>query len=238
VFNPDEKTQYNNKKKYFSGINSYNTFVTCPSTFTDTTVRDLCENSPKDLTSLTVVSDNLGIVYRNKHCAECHGKTSYIAWDIKITCATTTTETNIQMGNSLEKFKPCMVWSLPPEPKVGSKSLCYKTIDTCNVTGEMKTYDVSLNYKCESFNLYYLHTYGRVSQLFNNIYCYLCNTNTPVDLKICPSELQILRSDILVEFTGVLNKASFFTMTTPVQPKCRKRCAKWQISDPLFVSYF
>ena len=236
VFSPDEKTLYDRKMNYFSGIHSYNAFVSCPVNNTKIGERNLCEERPTDLESLTLVSDSMGYVYKNKYCAECHGKTSYKSWNLKIQCATTDHMSNIQIGNSLKNIGSCMIWSLPPDPSVGEKSLCYNARDACNVTGDLKTYDSTLENKCESYTLYYFYNIGRQTQIYKNVHCLLCNIEGQIEQETCTSELVDSRNPMTVQFSGMLSSTSFSIMRKPVQPKCRKRCTMWQLYDPLFVS--
>lgn len=70
-------------RKYFD---KYYTRATCPDTYANNQIRYNCEsNEPKDFEDLPFVSSKDGnIVYKNRHCAVCHGEEGFITWGLKV----------------------------------------------------------------------------------------------------------------------------------------------------------
>lgn len=78
-----KSTSFGRDGRYF---NRYYVRAACPYKYANNQIRYQCESfESRDLEDIPFVSSKDGkIIYKNRHCAECHGEEGFITWDLII----------------------------------------------------------------------------------------------------------------------------------------------------------
>ena len=137
-----------------------------------------CQEANSDsniLKRIPVTSTKTNMTYSNAHCAKCNRETAFIPWLIESNCTVDAWSfTNI--NDLWKKMKPeCNMNFIPPLEILQNHPLpkeCIwenNSIDRCNITGLMATFDEKLELACES-------SFQEMG-LFKNVFCFLCNIN-------------------------------------------------------------
>ena len=148
----------------------------------------LCENPGLNNgidSQVPVTGQDGKTTYRNAYCAKCYDDnkvSDYIYWDLSINCDYKIT---FNKENILDVFEEnaCEVYLTLPglvstvEP---CNALQEYTISACNVTGLWTHYNRSTELACHSFT-------DPFNQTYRNYFCYLCNTDDPIqrDKRTC-----------------------------------------------------
>ncbi|XP_061175173.1 uncharacterized protein LOC133184227 isoform X2 [Saccostrea echinata] len=112
--------------------------------------------------------------YVNIQCSKCHGEKETIQWPFSISCPFL--NLNLHFYSDLGKiWKDIKRYNCSIEftPVAGSYTIpCKKQsmIKECNVTGYWDKYDEDVEIACRNYNIQY--------GLFQNVFCFLCNTGT------------------------------------------------------------
>ena len=166
--------------------------VRCPEQHPDPTLRQECEHGKGNFTIDEPVTDlATQVVYRNPHCAKCHGVDGYTPWRLQIECQhfqylytvrselelleeVSDVDTNRHIECTLNHVHP--PYSSPKDcgplfPKYSP------LIRTCNVTGRWTKLDEDVQTNCAKFTA--LHFRVReiwpTMSMFMNLFCALCN---------------------------------------------------------------
>ena len=177
VYEYDESRSYNPQ--------GYQFISTCNASYPNPTIRSLCETPDPDtyLETLYPVTDYTFLrTYRNQFCALCDDNADLkkvVRWEINVSCNAFDAITHEQMVRIIKK-RQCNITFKAPEKKKVQGCIPY-TISTCNVTGQWRVYNETLETACNSFVDPYNYTY-------KNVFCYLCNTDDSdhVDQRHCP----------------------------------------------------
>lgn len=178
----------------------------CPEEFENVNIRNKCENIPErvryleDLWFIQPTSIEKS-VYRNRYCAMCHGRQidHLVPWVISVQCCSSTlTETKSfeELLDILSSNKLCNIFFLPPIIEPSPRSCNWGEYTTCNQTGTMTTYDVTLDRWCGSFTAMFKKQY-------RNVFCYMCNTE--IDPTTCRNEKDITTLFGTSSFTAILD---------------------------------
>ncbi|XP_005089160.2 uncharacterized protein LOC101860135 [Aplysia californica] len=170
-----ENQEYGSQHPY---VDSYYMVSSCPHTFSSDA--SACENSNEGPPVTSEINSTSGssIVFKNIHCARCHGYLNVTAWKIQISCMSrqnlTSLSTPYRAVMSAISRPGCSVSYIPPEFAKGRK--CFSKpgmIYKCNVTGHWPRRDAFLERACHS------HLTPKLVNgvLYKNVFCFLCNTN-------------------------------------------------------------
>ncbi|CAC5383743.1 unnamed protein product [Mytilus coruscus] len=151
---------------------------------------ELCTRNTTTMERMTaphVTSTNIPLTYLNKHCASCHGETTYHQWDLDISCYLLSdynflSTYQLVIDEAMEK--ECIIKYQIDTIPVRNCSQNYKILyNKCNMTGMWDIFDPDIQYACES-------TYNLNYKVFKNMFCYMCNPigriNT-ADVRTCNS---------------------------------------------------
>ncbi|GFO24276.1 protein impact-b [Plakobranchus ocellatus] len=155
----------------------------CPNTFTRDSSE--CQNggvmspvSPAGYNGRGISQSDPPAVYRNIHCARCHGVYDTVPWNIRVICTrmknlpSFSTPRNLTLTLALDP-DCAVIFTPPPAPNHRSR-LCYiqpDMISSCNVTGAWRKRDSFLERACLS----YLTPKTVGGKLYQNVFCFLCN---------------------------------------------------------------
>lgn len=164
-------------EKNFTGGEGFWMISNCIVLSVDPIIKRLCENpdQSKLLQDVIPVTDTLKH-YQNKHCYFCSGINNtlpLLRWNIKTDCNFPLT---YQTPLSMITGQCNIVYEPPNFPQSPLPSPCLQVnynISTCNVTGKWLIYNASVELACHSFVDPFNLTY-------QNYYCYLCNTDSPL----------------------------------------------------------
>lgn len=152
----------------------------------------LC-SMPAELEDFIVVTDKAnGRIYKNKHCAYCHGVQDYEEWDIITDCAglneirfETFEERNIYVVNN------CTIIPFPPKSQMKSKYRCVLPEDieerqcvtkhTENGNSSVDNENVEVIRAACVIADPYLSDMFYVDKWYASIYCYLCDERTNIN---------------------------------------------------------
>ena len=211
-----------------------------------------CSDGGDRLQDIIPVSSRDGnMLFKNKHCAKCHGVLDVVYWKLYILpdCLHIL---DITFANDREReeviLKTCNLLAFPPNISYSESVSCYgpafgTAISTCNVTGQWDVYDHVLESRCSSMSLYYNSAYLYYSNTFikpiyKNVYCYLCNTKQGDKLyrEQCPLEgLHVVRNDLVVRFSLLI---TLIDTSDEAVPRTKSECLQGEVLDPYFVSTY
>ena len=165
-----------------SAIANFYMVSRCPHTFTRDSSE--CQNdgvlspvSPAGYNGRGISSRDPPAVYRNQHCARCHGVYETVPWNIRVLCSRMksllfATPRNLTLSLALDP--DCAVTFTPPPAPHHHARHCYTRpgiISSCNVTGAWRKRDSFLERACLSYVT--PKTVG--GKLYQNVFCFLCN---------------------------------------------------------------
>ena len=207
-----------------------------------------CENGGDRLQGIIPVSSSSGdMLFKNKHCAKCHGVVDVVYWNLYILpdCMHIINE---PFANDMERekaiSKTCFLYANPPDNVFSQLVACYTPrfepmVFTCNVTGQWDMYDHELETRCSSSSDYinseylYYPNYFRM-RTFKNVYCYLCNMKRDDTREMCPSkENDIAKQYGVVKFSLLLKTKGI--ADGPVT-SADVLCSQAKVFDPFLVS--
>lgn len=163
--------------------------TSCPYGSNDIEI-ELCAKNTTTVERMTaphVTSTNIPLTYFNKHCASCHGQTTYHQWNLNISCYLFSDynflSTYQQVIDEAMK-KECLIMHQIDTVSVRNCSQNEEIhFNKCNMTGMWDIFDPDIQYACES-------TYKLVYKVYKNIFCFICNPirriNT-IDVRTCNS---------------------------------------------------
>ena len=174
---PETATPLINGDNY--GISMYRQVTTCAQGFPQNTETfEMCVNNKYaiEFEDVVAVSDVNGNVYKNQHCAICNNVTTYILFDLHISCKEQLSNALFEVMNMPSLFESsCYIWFDSPKPEIEIQSRCFTPdVTSCNETGIWDNYDPNIDMACNSFTFLYRHTLKRLV-IYKNIYCFLCN---------------------------------------------------------------
>ena len=159
----------------------------CPASEVNKTLIEKCQGYIKDnLEDYVLVSDKqTGMIYQNRHCAECHGVTEYTQWSIRTSCYQLLSQER-SFETTLISDRCDIVNEVPSSEKARAESFtCFIPIySECNMTGLWEKYDSDIVAACNQYNW----TYFQIKQMANrvetykNVFCFLCNTPANVEI--------------------------------------------------------
>ncbi|KAK0056940.1 hypothetical protein Bpfe_013592, partial [Biomphalaria pfeifferi] len=155
-----------------NSLESYYMVSRCPHSFTQD--RDKCERG--DIAPVTSLESSSEVVFKNVHCARCHGVLDSIPWDIKFTCEKakklTSFQTAIDLAMMFNLANDCESVFIPPPQNQARKCYVSKVMITkCNVTGKWRRRDSFYERACNSYVTPKLID----GLLYKNVFCYKCN---------------------------------------------------------------
>lgn len=174
----------------------YHVIDSCPDVDMSNTF-PFCEN-PAKLEDYVVVSNAENEkVYKNRHCAMCHGVHDVIEWELVQTCDDIM-KIAFQSVEDRDAYilKTCTLKAHPPNRQIVEMARCnydYMVIRGCaQSNGKQSAYDIiELKRACyenrPNQNTIYKDSSTTKTTLYANVYCYLCNnlnqTEAPMSLE-------------------------------------------------------
>ena len=160
---------------------------TCPPNEVNITLKQKCQGYIKEnLEDFVLVSDKqTGMIYQNRHCAECHGVTDYTQWSIRTSCYELLSQDR-SFKSTLISDRCDIVNEVPSSEKAHAESFaCFiPDYSECNTTGLWEKYDSDIVAACKQYNW----TYFQIRELANrvktykNVFCFLCNMPSNVEI--------------------------------------------------------
>ncbi|XP_053406340.1 uncharacterized protein LOC128559159 [Mercenaria mercenaria] len=216
----------------------YNMIGNCPSNFTNEDIKVKCSREYHDFnfdqddvkTLMPRSSETMNVTFKNVYCAVCHDaaeKTQHV-WNTKVICKnhrefllSNISEIHIKLSEE----SLCQILFEPSftTPWYAVKS-CSGEIDKCNVTGNWRHFDHSLESACLSYRSEY--------RGFKNVHCFLCNGHTLADAySVCQHEDA---KDGMDSFVALLD---FNELEVPSYKYIETKCSSGSKFDPLKVSF-
>ncbi|XP_076441548.1 uncharacterized protein LOC143280758 isoform X2 [Babylonia areolata] len=148
-------------------------------------------------------------VFANTHCAECNGveESEVVPWKVLLHCQTERNVTVTSVENTAQQAardRDCFLVYFPP-PSLPSPRQCYyddTMITSCNVTGAWPEPDPFTERACAS----YLDPKMAEGKLFQNVFCYICNSANPELFAFCERTpvLSPMPFSALLDFSGAI----------------------------------
>ena len=145
----------------------------CPDVWLNDDIRERCEQGvylDRNATKINppVSSQITSYHFKNQACAMCNGeKESHVdEWNIELKCNYVIFDVSLVnlKHQVLEEHNCNIVFA----PKISAYPCpWYKTINKCNVTGQWKEYNASIERAC--------HAYTSIYMEFRNVFCFMCN---------------------------------------------------------------
>ena len=160
---------------------------TCPSSEVNKTLIEKCQGYSKDnLEDYVLVSDKqTGMIYQNRHCAECHGVTEYTQWSIRTSCYELLSQ-DTSFKSTLISDRCDIVNEFPSSEKAHAESFaCFiPDYSECNKTGLWEKYDSDIVAACKQYNWTYFQIIELANRVetYKNVFCFLCNTPANVEI--------------------------------------------------------
>lgn len=213
----------------------------CPNSSLDRQYRRC--NHPLDIEDFVAVSSKTNDrLYKNKHCALCNGVKEFIYWDLVTDCD----QIRLSDFSSFEErdkylLQHCAIAPFPPFESASRQYRCYKlslSVAKCNITGVWDNEDILLKNACESKmaskNTLFFQRHNHY-WLFQNVYCYICNTKTPHRVS---NNCYDLTMEPDAKHPGAFSLFSLLDMYKHDLPPPHHQCLINQIWDPFEVSVF
>ena len=218
------------------GIQRYYVINSCPDEETkETTVKKCYDQSQESVDDITwVMGSENGKIYRNQFCAECHGVRSFITWDLLSDCG------DMLYGDSFKSHtivpSKCRLIASPPESIEDiSSSLCVlPVVSECNVTGAWTVYDRHTEEACKAYDSPFMQAYFIYSEVYRNVFCYLCNERFGHGDVCDPISKQGNTRELEGKFTVLLNPK---TLSDIAEVKPEERCDIDEAFEPIQVNY-
>ena len=176
--------------------------VRCPEQHPDPTLRQECEHGKGNFTTDEPVTDlATQVVYRNPHCAKCHGVDRYTPWRLQVDCKhfqyLYTVRSELELLKELrdadtKRHNVCTLHHVPPlhsSPlhctrffqRDGPHALGHRVIRSCNVTGLWTELDDDVRSNCAKFTAlqFRVRESGLPGRIFINLFCAMCNGVQP-----------------------------------------------------------
>ena len=166
--------------------------VRCPEQHPDPTLQQECEHgnfaTDKPVTDLATQ-----VVYRNPHCAKCHGVDRYTPWSLEVNCQhfqyLYTVRSELELLGAVsdadaKTHNVCTVNHIPPVYSspipcgpIFKDSMPGPLIRTCNVTGLWTKLDEDVQTNCAKFTALHFRVreIALPNRMFMNLFCALCN---------------------------------------------------------------
>ncbi|KAK7103267.1 hypothetical protein V1264_018202 [Littorina saxatilis] len=217
------------RKARIANATSYMMTATCPPFASVEAVRACSDQSNSLPVSVQTKSEKWGVhVFANARCALCNGvESSFIVpWKTVVLCKYDTNFTASTAGDKATEaadHRDCFIVHYPP-PSLPPPRQCYydnTVISSCNVTGRWSSRDDFLERACAA----YLDPKEAEGQLFQNVFCYLCNTADPHLFDLCAREhgLDPMPFSALLDFSGAIYGRS--------GPEIERKCAESEVYD-------
>ena len=154
------------------------------------------------LENLPQTSIESGVSYRNVYCGICNNETSFIPWKLYVTCSNINVmrADSFLFPNSVEntykyaatsRDSNCGVEFHPPAETGISNDLCFDNV--LNRTCEAN--DTILSNACEDLTIPFVYKEGNLTEVYANIFCFLCQTNTEITNNEMQETLQLINAD-------------------------------------------
>ncbi|XP_069127595.1 uncharacterized protein [Argopecten irradians] len=197
---------------------SYDVIHKCAPDFKDKAITEKCENIPQNpktfedfVYTLPVSKINSSLSFRNVYCGRCNGESEegLVQWKIELTCNSRedlTTTSFDELLHVLYRDRKCnLLYRVPLNIGVRPHPCYWGQFTTCNQTGNMLSYNETLDDMCGAFTSVYADRY-------RNAFCYLCNDNNP---GICPDPGQGIGKFDMLSFTAILDFGLFSSSDSP-----------------------
>ena len=141
-------------------------------------VRNRCEHPEHtgDIKSVLPVTYGFERHYINKYCAQCHAEsesTEHIFWEFEVHCDHSIS-LNYDRILSIMEENGCNIFFIPPLfTDVEGCNIPSYTVSRCNQSGLWAEYNDTLVRACLAF-------IDPFNQTYQNVFCYLCNTDVTV----------------------------------------------------------
>ena len=210
-------------------------FVTesCPESVNAELLKKKCNGTAAEtVVDLTWVSDmNTNKIYRNRHCAECHGVQNYTSWDLLTDCFDLMVKKNYSLN--INSFPVNCLYTSPPNEKAFENECLLPDITTCNQTGLWDVKDDVTETLCQSLPmLFVVEERGYTANVYRNQFCFKCNKPQGAIIEDkCMPDIQWNTGIWNMEsFTGVLDIAEGYNKEHKKMP-----CAMDEVEEPLKV---
>ena len=220
-------------------IKRYYVIKTCPGKESNKTNVMKCtgelQTSFEDYIWVTSLEDRK--IYNNKFCAECHGIQNYTYWNLRTDCYELIDGT-YAFSNDKTVPSGCRLFAVPPVEIDTSTSLCIiPTTSTCNITGQWQVYDRATEEACKAFESHFLDNSFFVTDVYRNVFCYMCNKVTGITKEnICHNLLTHSTSRTEGNSLSVLLDKTIYEKATDENVEERK-CDQDEIHDPIQVTF-
>ena len=160
---------------------------TCPPNEVNITLKQKCQGYIKEnLEDFVLVSDKqTGMIYQNRHCAECHGVTDYTQWSIRTSCYELLSQDR-SFKSMLVSDRCDIVNEVPSSEKSRADSFaCFiPGYSECNTTGLWEKYDSDIVAACKQYNWTYFQIRDLANRVktYKNVFCFLCNMPANVEI--------------------------------------------------------
>jgi hypothetical protein len=200
---------------------------------------------PVKLQDFVIVSDKANQkVFKNRHCAMCHGVADFNEWELTTWCEEVAV-TNFQTFQERDNYilQNCMLNSFPPNKLIHELATCFyitETIQDCHGSKLWPEYGDFLKTACHkenpSQNTVYFDTWKK--RAYKNVFCYLCSQSEyAVSTDICTSReyKSIYRNTFIVTLLVVLSPSKdLLSQKVDIHFKCKPN----SVWDPFVVSLF
>ena len=160
---------------------------TCPPSEVNSTLIQKCQGFSKEhLEDFVWVTDKqTGMIYQNKHCAQCRGVSEYTTWSVRTSCGNILSQGGSVDSTLLSNF--CDIVNEAPsqeEARADTYACTIAMYSECNVTGRWDEYDVIIDTACRLYNWTYfnIHQIRKYAIAYKNVFCFLCNMPKNVDV--------------------------------------------------------
>ena len=160
--------------------------------------------------------------------------TDYDQWQLATDCTKVINGTNTpeEVVNSF--MDQCSLTVEPPSAEDHKNNICLiPEITTCNVTGQWKVYDKTIETACHSFQQNYVHEQFFRTIIYKNIYCFLCNSQHRLVYDIC----RPLKDAGRTTTQGFLALIDFNKIERKMEDVTSTGCAVDEIKDHFQVLY-
>ena len=190
----------------------------CPDTTDPIAIK--CRGELKSsLAEISWVTDkHTNTIFNNKYCAICHGVEDYSSWDIETNCLEVIDGQHSLSSVVRQIIDECSLTVVPPKDENHMNNICLMPeISKCNITGEWKIYNQSLEQACNSFKQIYVHEFRDNfprEVVYGNVFCFLCNSPSDrVTNRLCTSPSKTLSIINKLGHSGILNFREIETAT-------------------------
>ena len=164
---------------HYDGIARYRIKDTCLSNENNETLIKLCERKNKTtIEEYTWVSEkNSGKIFQNRYCALCNNVSDVVEWQIRTRFFNIMKTNFSHLSRSIFSHRCDLITEIPESQlKVTERYRCFiPTVSKCNVSGLWTHFDEDIEKGCETYDSQIFVPSVRMTDIFKNIYCYICN---------------------------------------------------------------